>query len=194
MDGSTRKFGRVATGALACAALVGSLASCSPPPPKAAPSYPLVDTAIYDDRARELIRERGIELLAHGAQPAWWTSLTELSGNVATIPASGAAGDLQVALALAGRNAKAAATELLGTEPLTIEFVHSACRRTDAGQIEAMVLARALGPARAQVQGRADSGERTDQDGGRRRDGGNRGGLARHASASRWRGAPCVVV
>ncbi|MCC6970740.1 MAG: hypothetical protein IT434_11015 [Phycisphaerales bacterium] len=152
MDGSTRKFGRVATGALACAALVGSLASCSPPPPKAAPSYPLVDTAIYDDRARELIRERGIELLAHGAQPAWWTSLTELSGNVATIPASGAAGDLQVALALAGRNAKAAATELLGTEPLTIEFVHSACRRTDAGQIEAMVLARALGPARAQVQ------------------------------------------
>lgn len=149
MDGSARKTGRVGAGAMACATL---LVSCSPPPPKAAPSYPLVDTAIYDDRARELIRERGMELLAQGAQPAWWSSLTELSGNVATIPASGAAGDLQVALALAGRNAKAAATELLGAEPLSIEFVHSACRRTDAGQIEAMVLARALGPARSQVQ------------------------------------------
>lgn len=152
MDGSARKIGRVAAGAMTCVALVASLASCSPPPPKAAPSYPLVDTAIYDDRARELIRERGMELLAQGAQPAWWSSLTELSGNVATIPASGAAGDLQIALALAGRNAKAAATELLGTEPLSLEFVHSACRRTDAGQIEAMVLARALGPARSQVQ------------------------------------------
>jgi len=128
------------------------LAACSSPSPKAAPSYPLIDTAIYDDRARELIRERGIELLAHGSQPAWWTSLTELSGNVATIPAAGAAGDLQVALALASRNAKAAATELLGTEPLSIELVHSACRRTDAGLIEAMILARALGPSRAQVQ------------------------------------------
>lgn len=137
---------------LACASLLACAASCSPPPPQAAPSYPLIDTAIYDDRARELIRERGIELLSHGSQPAWWTSLTELSGNVATIPASGAAGDLQVALALAARNAKAAAAELLGTEPLSIELVHSACRRTDAGLIEAMILARALGPSRAQVQ------------------------------------------
>lgn len=137
---------------IACASLLVSIAACSPQPPKAAPSYPLIDTAIYDDRARALIRERGIELLSHGSQPAWWTSLAELSGNVAMIPASGAAGDLQVALALANRNAKAAATELLGTEPLSIELVHSACRRTDAGLIEAMILARALGPARAQVQ------------------------------------------
>lgn len=137
---------------IASAWLLACIAACSPPPPKAAPSYPLIDTAIYDDRARELIRERGIELLAHGSQPSWWTSLTELSGNVAMIPASGAAGELQVALALASRNAKAAAAELLGTEPLSIELVHSACRRTDAGLIEAMVLARALGPARTQVQ------------------------------------------
>lgn len=155
MDDSAQPLGLSATGAvraLACASLLACIAACSSPPPKAAPSYPLIDTAIYDDRARELIRQRGIELLAHGSQPAWWTSLTELSGNVATIPASGAAGDLQVALALANRNAKAAATELLGTEPLSIELVHSACRRTDAGLIEAMILARALGPSRAQVQ------------------------------------------
>ena len=84
---------------IASASLLACIAACAPPAPKAAPSYPLIDTAIYDDRARELIRERGIELLAHGSQPAWWTSLTELSGNVATIPASGSAGDLQVGIA-----------------------------------------------------------------------------------------------
>ncbi|MBL8762050.1 MAG: hypothetical protein JNL50_12190 [Phycisphaerae bacterium] len=138
--------------AIVCAALAVSIAACSPPSPRASPSYPLVDTAIYDDRARELIRARGIELLPHGSLPSWWTSLTELSGNVAMIPASGAAGDLHVAVSLAGRNARAAATELLGAEPLSIELVRSACRRNDAGLIEAMILVRALGPARAQVQ------------------------------------------
>lgn len=138
---------RFAIGVLAIAWVAG----CAPPPPTASPSYPLVDAAIYDDRARELIRERGIELLPQGGLPSWWTSLAELSGNVATIPASGAAGDLQVAMGLASRNTRAAAAELFGCEPLSIESMHVACRRTDAGQIEALILSRALGPATLNV-------------------------------------------